>query len=112
MNTYAFHPAVAARVATPFFEDYIVQCDDPGAFTVVEQTDRITTVHAPPDALIELWADALRYSQACTAPAGTDASLIASAQRTHSLLLSDVGDLRHEARLAARPSAATPAFGL
>lgn len=106
MNAYAHHPAISARVATPFFEDYIAQCDDPDAFTVIAKNDRLTTVAAPPDALIELWADAMRCSHPDTAPGGTDAHLIASAERTHSLLATDIGDLRHEARMAAKKAVA------
>lgn len=106
MNAYAHHPDVSARVATPFFEDYLAHCDDPDAFTVIDRNERITTIEAPPDALIELWADAMRYSHPDTAPTGTDAHVIASAERTQSLLVSDVGDLRHEARMAAKRAVA------
>lgn len=106
MNAYAFHPRVTARVATPFFEDYITTCDDPDAFTVIGGTGRVTTVEAPPDALIKLWADALRWGHQEAAPNSTVAHLMASAQRTHSLLLSDIGDLHHAARVTATKSVA------
>lgn len=102
MNAYPYHPAVPARIATPFFAEYVTRCDDPDAFDVLECNDRITSIAARPDALVELWADALLTGDPETAAAGIDSHVIASATRTCALLTSDVGDLRHDAYLHAK----------
>lgn len=82
-------PCVSARIATPFFEVYIAQCDTPDAFTVIARNARITTIEATPDAPIEIWADVMCYSHPETAPAGTDALVIASAERIARMIAKD-----------------------
>jgi hypothetical protein len=102
MNAYPYHPAVPARIATPFFAEYVTRCDDPDAFDVLECNDRITSIAARPDALVELWSGCAPHRRSRNSAAGIDSHVIASATRTCALLTSDVGDLRHDAYLHAK----------
>ncbi|XAI97088.1 hypothetical protein [Dolichospermum phage Dfl-JY45] len=109
MNTYAYHPAVPAVVAATFFDEYIAACDDADAFDVLARNARVVSIAARPDALIDLWAAALRHISPATAPNWSDANVVASAQRTHSLLMRDVGELHLEAVAAATNAVTTSA---